>query len=100
MVSNHCHLIISIKEGNLSDLIRDFKKHTSKVLMQAIEENEKESRREWLRILFRKDGKIWFWEAGYHGEEIRIKPFFDGKMNFIQLTRVRAGLVEKEQKNI
>ena len=64
-MSNHCHLITSVKEGKLYDLIRDFKKHTSNVLMKAIEENEKESWREWFMILLRKDGKIWFWEAGY-----------------------------------
>jgi hypothetical protein len=40
------HLIISVDTGNLADLIRDFKKHTAKVLVKAIENNEKESRRE------------------------------------------------------
>ena len=41
VMSNHCHLIISVNNGNLADLIRDFKKHTAKVLVKAIENNEK-----------------------------------------------------------
>lgn len=96
-MSNHCHLIISVDKGNLADFIRDFKKHTAKVLVKAIESNEKESRRNWLSMVLRKDGKIWFWEAGYHGEEIRTKPFFESKMRYIHLNPVRAGIVEKEE---
>jgi len=97
IMSNHCHLIISVTEGDLSDFIRDFKKHTAKVLVKAIENNENESRREWLLLLLKKDKKIWFWESGYHGEEIRTKPFFDSKMKYIHLNPVRAGIVEKEE---
>jgi putative transposase len=54
VMSNHCHLIISVDNGNLADLIRDFKKPTAKVLMKAIESNEKESRKEWLKLLLKK----------------------------------------------
>ena len=54
IMSNHCHLIISVDNGNLADLIRDFKKPTAKVLMKAIESNEKESRKEWLKLLLKK----------------------------------------------
>ena len=46
IMSNHLHLIISAKEGNLSDVLRDFKKFTSKQLIKAIEDNKQESRRE------------------------------------------------------
>jgi putative transposase len=97
VMSNHCHLIVSAERGDLPDLIRDYKKHTAKVLVKAIETNERESRKEWLMFLLKKDGKIWFWEAGYHGEEIRTKPFFDSKMKYIHLNPVRAGWVEKEE---
>ncbi len=97
VMSNHCHLIVSAERGDLTDLIRDFKKHTAKVLFKAIESNERESRKEWLLMALKKDGKIWFWEPGYHGEEIRTKPFFDSKMNYIHLNPVRAGWVEKEE---
>jgi REP element-mobilizing transposase RayT len=48
VMSNHCHLIVSAKDENLSDIIRDFKKYTSKAIFKAIENNKYESRREWL----------------------------------------------------
>ena len=31
IMSNHVHLIVSAEQGNLSDVLRDFKKFTSKV---------------------------------------------------------------------
>ena len=34
--SNHLHLIISAKENNVSDVPGDFKKFTSKKILQAI----------------------------------------------------------------
>ena len=36
----------------------------------AIEENEHESRKSWLLKVLSHEGRIWFWEEGYHREEI------------------------------
>jgi len=69
-MTNHIHLIVQSEIVPLSDIIRDFKKFTSKQIMQAIENNSKESRKKWLLWLLKKEEKIWFWEEGYHGEEI------------------------------
>jgi putative transposase len=45
---NHLHLIASTEENTkLSDLMRDFKKFTSKSIVAAIKEIN-ESRKEWL----------------------------------------------------
>lgn len=97
IMSNHIHLIIKSEKEHLSDIIRDFKKFTSTKIVTAIKLNEKESRKSWLLWLFKKEDKIWFWEEGYHGEEILTKPFFETKMNYIHLNPVRAGIVEKEE---
>ena len=69
IMSNHVHLIASAKEGyNLSDILRDFKKHTSKTLLVMIAENKQESRRSWMLWLFQSAGsknsnnkKFQFW---------------------------------------
>ncbi|HRG08989.1 MAG TPA: hypothetical protein PLJ08_10475 [Cyclobacteriaceae bacterium] len=45
----------------------------------------------------RKDDHIWFWEEGYHGEEVRTKKFFDTKTDYIHNNPVRAGVVDKEE---
>lgn len=78
-MSNHCHLIMHTEGFNLSDVIRDFKKHTTKKIFEAIENNEAESRKRWLLWLLKKDVHIWFWEEGYHGEEIVSQKFCDSK---------------------
>ena len=97
IMSNHMHMIIRAKDNNLSDVIRDFKKFTSKAIYKSISENWKESRKEWLLKVLNYNGKIWFWEEGYHGEEILSTEFYDSKVNYIHLNPVRAGIVEKEE---
>ena len=57
IVSSHVRLIISTEKGNLSDIIRDMKRHTSKTILKAIEENIQESRKEWMLWLFERAGK-------------------------------------------
>jgi len=97
VMSNHCHLIVSSTGNSLSDIIRDFKKHTSKKIVEAIGSNAHESRRLWLLWLLKKEDHIWFWEEGYHGEEIRTQDFFNTKVEYIHLNPVRSGVVEKEE---
>ena len=97
IMSNHCHLIIRTAGFKLSDVIRDFKKYTSKKITEAIGQNEKESRKRWLLWLLKKDDHIWFWEEGYHGVEISDMDMFHTKANYIHMNPVRAGLVEKEE---
>lgn len=56
IMSNHLHLIVSAKENNLSDVLRDFKKFTSKELIKAINDNKQESRRDWMLEIFEREG--------------------------------------------
>ncbi|HTN22228.1 MAG TPA: transposase [Pelobium sp.] len=97
VMTNHIHLIISTKKDNLSDIIRDFKKFTASQITVAIKNNAKESRKNWLLWLLRKDDSILFWQEGYHAEEITGLDFFNIKQDYIHLNPVRAGLVEKEE---
>jgi REP element-mobilizing transposase RayT len=46
-MTSHIHLIVTAFDGELPNVIRDFKKFTSKKLIEAIQEHP-ESRREWL----------------------------------------------------
>ncbi|MCF6359028.1 MAG: transposase, partial [Draconibacterium sp.] len=47
IMSNHVHLIIRAIAGyQLSDILRDYKKFTSKQIKKAISENYRESRKE------------------------------------------------------
>ncbi len=58
IMNNHVHLIAAAREGfNLSDILRDFKKYTSKKLFSSVEKNVQESRKSWMLWLFRSAGK-------------------------------------------
>lgn len=101
IMSNHLHLIISSSKENLSDVIRDFKKFTSTKLVEAIEQNSGESRKNWLLwLLKKKQGNeeiITLWQPGNHPEEIRTAQFYEQKMQYIHQNPVRAGWVIKEE---
>ena len=47
VMTNHVHLIVKSSQGNLSEIIRDLKRHTSKQILKEIEESVIESRKEW-----------------------------------------------------
>jgi putative transposase len=97
IMTNHAHFIFDSNNVPLSDIIRDMKKFTAKKIMNAIENNDQESRKRWLLWLLKKEENIWFWEEGYHGEEIWTKEFFETKLNYIHYNPVKAGIVEKEE---
>lgn len=56
LMSNHVHLVVGARHKDTSDILRDFKKFTSKQIIRAIAENQKESRRDWMLEIFRKAG--------------------------------------------
>ena len=93
IMTNHCHLILRAKEENLADIIRDLKKFTAKAIVRLIQENELESRKKWLAMTLTFENHIWFWEKGYHGEEIYSIPFYNSKMNYIHQNPVEGGFV-------
>ena len=106
IMSNHLHLIIQSRNGDLSNIIRDFKKFTSKAIIKLVKSHQ-ESRRVWLLPLFRKpsntndqEEKYQVWQHGYHAEEIYFTKFLWIKLNYIHLNPVRAGIVEKASEYI
>ncbi|MBA3682070.1 MAG: transposase [Bacteroidetes bacterium] len=104
LMHSHLHMICSAKNGfELSDIIRDFKKHTSKQIVENIKK-EPESRREWLLELFskacenlKKKQEYKVWQDGYHAEEVLTKKFFDQKLNYIHTNPVKDQVVVKPE---
>lgn len=101
IMSNHLHLIVQSDAGDLSGLIRDFKKFTSKKIVAQIREVP-ESRKTWMLALFAKakethsrNKDFQFWKYGNHPKEIYSLRFLWSKLDYIHLNPVRAGLVEK-----
>ncbi len=102
IMSNHVHCILST-ENNLSDIVRDFKKHTSKAILNEIE-MQPESRREWLMIIFKfhakynkRNNDVQFWTHENHAVELSDVKMIESRINYIHQNPVRAGIVENEQ---
>jgi putative transposase len=101
LMSNHLHAIVSAREGyKLSDILRDFKKFTSKRIIDAIKE-EPESRRDWLLYRFEYAGKFRtnvenykVWQDGNHAKECFSANFTIEKLVYIHNNPVRAMIVE------
>ncbi len=109
LMSNHLHLIIRTKDGiNLSNLIRDFKRHTAKAIIKQIEMGV-ESRKEWIlnRMQYRgsylkRIEKYKFWEDSNHAIFLDpIKPdIIKQKLNYIHENPVRAVIVDSQEEYI
>lgn len=101
LMPSHLHLVASVdhETDNLSDVMRDFKKFTSKAIVKAIGEIN-ESRKAWLLNHFayvaRYNSKIKdykFWQDGLHPIELTSAKFIDQKINYIHQNPVEAGIV-------
>ena len=102
LMSNHIHLIAKATEGyQLSAIIRDFKRHTSKMIVQSIE-NEPESRREWLLPLLQKVGtekgqNHQLWRNDNHPIELYSNNVINQKTDYIHNNPVVNGIVLKAE---
>lgn len=99
---NHIHLIFRDANENPASLLRDFKKHTSKQILKAIEENPKESRKEWLLWMFRRAGEksanistYKFWQHHNQPIELWSTPVIKQKLEYIHNNPVTAGFVSQ-----
>lgn len=104
LMSNHIHLIVRSKTGDLSGTLRDFKKFTSKSIIKAIEENKKESRKNWMLWIFKSAGEkntrnksYQFWQQDNHPKELVNNKFIDQKLDYIHNNPVEAGIVENPE---
>lgn len=104
LMTNHLHLIANCESPYLlKDVMRDFKKFTSKKITKQIEE-EPESRREWLLSLFgssaagsRKHTYYRFWQEGNHAIELYSEKFVWEKLNYIHQNPVKAKFVNEPE---
>jgi putative transposase len=104
LMSNHLHLLAKAEEGNnLSEIIRDFKKFTSKRISEAIIEID-ESRRKWLLDKFsfeaKRTGRAKYykvWKDDNHAIVIDNAKMFDQKLNYIHQNPVKQLIVEQPE---
>lgn len=108
LMSNHLHLIAEADEKhNLSDILRDFKKFTSKAIVKEIAENLEESRKKWMLSEFEFAGRYKsniknykFWQDGNEAKEIHSNAFLEQKLDYIHENPVNAEIVENAEEYI
>ena len=106
IMSNHVHVLVRSSNGNLSSTIRDFKKYTSKRIIEEII-NGTESRREWLLRLFsysakrqNKKGNYQVWTHENHAIEVYSNTFLEEKVAYIHANPVRSGIVKSPEEYV
>jgi putative transposase len=101
IMSNHLHLIMSAEKGSLSDILRDFKKYTSRQIIQQINQNEEESRKAWMLWLFKSAGRnnsnnsnYQFWQQDNRPIQLETVSFTLSKLEYLHNNPVKANIVE------
>ena len=100
IMSNHLHAIVSTSEQfELQAIIKDFKKYTSKQIINLIKELP-ESRREWMLFRFKSAARrikrgvnYKVWQDGFHPIELDTNEMLDQRLNYIHRNPVKAEIV-------
>ena len=105
IMESHLHLILSAAEGSsgLSAIIRDFKKHTSKQILKWVQGSGRESRKDWMLIVFRyhakynkRNAEFQVWQQDNRPKELYYPRFTMQKIGYIHRNPVVAGIVDEE----
>jgi REP element-mobilizing transposase RayT len=101
MMSSHVHMIIA-RHGaqQIEHVIRDIKKFTSVKIIEAINKNPQESRRELLMWLFERAGirnpnntRYQFWQQHSQPIELNTNEKLNQRLDYIHNNPVTAGIV-------
>lgn len=104
IMPSHVHLLCKATEGYLlSNIMRDFKKYTSKKIIETII-NHPESRREWMLDYFKeacnhlkRNQQYKVWQNGYHAEICSSNKFIKQKLDYIHNNPVIDKIVENPE---
>ncbi|MFY0602260.1 MAG: transposase [Cyclobacteriaceae bacterium] len=101
LMPSHLHMIISTRDKPLSEIMRDFKKFTSKRIVKELG-TVNESRKEWLIRAFEKAGKelkristVKVWQDGNQPKSIESNHFLEQKLDYIHNNPVEDEIVEE-----
>src|SRR5690606_31806550 len=100
IMPSHVHLIMRASDKNPDKVLGRFKEYTSKKLQEAIELNNRESRKEWLLWMMERAGmkssnvsNRQFWQHHNKPKELWSNKVIDQKVDYIHLNPVVAGFV-------
>ena len=105
LMPNHFHLICSCTKGNdLGMIIKNIKSFTAIKLIDAIINNEQESRKQWLLALFEQYGtknknnyRYQFWQHENHPVLLDNAKMCIQRLNYLHQNPVRSGFIVEPQ---
>lgn len=105
LMPSHFHLICSfINNKDPGLVIKNIKSFTAIRLIDAIINNQQESRKEWVLDLFEKNGeanksnhRFQFWQHENHPVLLSNKKMYDQRLNYLHENPVRSGFVREPQ---
>jgi len=101
IMTNHIHMIISRnKEPKCEEILRDFKKFTTKEIIREIKESNENERNKLFLKVFSEFGSsnsnnvtYQFWIQDNHPIELLTKSMIDQKLDYIHNNPVESGFV-------
>ena len=98
ILDNHLHMIVS--SSNLSQVMRDFKRHTAKEI-QAVARQENKY---WLLKQFeifkgahKNTSQHQVWQEGFHPQAITTEDMLRQKLDYIHYNPVKIGIVDRPE---
>lgn len=101
IMTNHVHLIVKARNNNLSDVIRDLKRHTAKKIISELK-NVSNERNDWILSKFafsasRSFNNYQVWMHRNRPIELESLRFIKQKLTYIHMNPVNAGLVRNTE---
>ncbi|MEP2023629.1 MAG: transposase [Reichenbachiella sp.] len=101
LMPSHLHMVISTKGKSLESIMRDFKKHTAKAIIKALDRIN-ESRKEWLLRAFEKAAEkvqrvssYKVWQDGNHLIYLDTNELQEQKVDYIHHNPVEEEIVDE-----
>ena len=104
IMPNHLHLIYRTKDNYPEKVLGHFKSYTNRKLIEAINQNPQESRKEWLLWMMERAANkssnvknMQFWQHHNKPIELWSPDVIDEKLNYIHENPVTAGFVSNPE---
>jgi putative transposase len=98
ILDNHLHLIVSADD--LSQVIRDFKRHTAKEILAVANQDNKQwllKQFEFYKGVYKGKSQHQVWQEGVHPQAIISEDMLRQKLDYIHYNPVRIGLVDRPE---
>ena len=95
ILDNHLHLMVS--SDNLSQVIRDFKRHTAKGILALGRQDDKQwllKQFEFFKCGHKVESSHQVWQEGVHPQAITSEEMLRQKLDYIHFNPVKIGLLD------